>query len=357
MMQTASLEDLRAEPFTSLRNLHVQPPALDALRAALTRLWPANDPSTAVQRVDRLLYHLWGLCYGILGALAFLWTLQRIDARAAAITAVVVLLHPAAIFYATFLDGTMFSAVLILWMYYLLWKVRQTGSVPVAVLALVALALFFTRSLFQWPFFVVLAISLWMLGLPRRKVLAFVAATGLVIGAYTVKQSRQFGTTSSSSLAGFGLMRSVGLEAPLQDFWELPAASPAETQSSLPGVLTRPRKIGGQTNFNHLVYLERNRELLGQYGEYLRAAPLRELARSYGLNLRIYFQPSSVYTAHAIVDRLPWRPYYDSFFSAPVLPVLLLEPVWCVLLCVQIYAAWPRARRALLSRIRPTASG
>jgi hypothetical protein len=112
-MQTVSLEDLRTEPLVTLWSIHIQPPALDAIRAILARLWPASDPPTAVEHVDRLLYQLWSVCYGILGALVFLWMHELTDAKAAAVTALVVMLHPATLFYATFLDGTFLSALLL----------------------------------------------------------------------------------------------------------------------------------------------------------------------------------------------------------------------------------------------------
>jgi hypothetical protein len=59
MMQTLSLLDLREHPFESLLVLHIQPPLLNAVRAALARLWPEAPPRPLVRRGDRALYVVW----------------------------------------------------------------------------------------------------------------------------------------------------------------------------------------------------------------------------------------------------------------------------------------------------------
>jgi hypothetical protein len=81
MMQTLSLLDLREHPFESLLVLHIQPPLLDAVRAALARLWPEAPPRPLVRRVDRALYVVWTVVYATIGALVYLW-LERLTARA-----------------------------------------------------------------------------------------------------------------------------------------------------------------------------------------------------------------------------------------------------------------------------------
>lgn len=64
IMQTVSLQDLRDEPLKTLYNIHIQPPALDVVRAMLVYIWPAPDPLVAVKHVDSLLYRLWAVLYG-----------------------------------------------------------------------------------------------------------------------------------------------------------------------------------------------------------------------------------------------------------------------------------------------------
>jgi hypothetical protein len=77
MMQTLSLLDLRERPLESLLVLHIQPPLLDTLRAALARSWPEAPPRPLVRRVDRALYALWIGVYAASGALVFAW-LERL---------------------------------------------------------------------------------------------------------------------------------------------------------------------------------------------------------------------------------------------------------------------------------------
>jgi hypothetical protein len=238
-----------------------------------------------------------------------------------------------------------------------------------------------------------------LVGLPIKKTLTVLIVTGLVFSSYLAKQQRQFGLLSTSSLAGFSLARSVGIDGQLPNYWEvLDGITPSNAPDHLPRVLTRTSKIGGSPNFNHARYLEWNRHFEGKFLEYLRTASAGDLANSYLLNLRIYLQPSSGYTVHAIVDRIPWRQFYDRIFSAPVLPFLLLlagirtlvgafrrkqvaaaigmalpgmyaflgsvllergenmrlkfllEPVVAILLITQLYGAWGRVRPGLLAR-------
>jgi hypothetical protein len=96
------------------------------------------------------------------------------------------------------------------------------------------------------------------------------------------------------------------------------------SRADLPSVLVRERKIDGTPNLNHIAYLRANEELLEVYGRHLSTTPLMTLVRNYVQNVRIYFQPSSQFTPHVIVDRLPWRALYDRVFSFPVLPGLII---------------------------------
>ena len=52
-----------------------------------------------------------------------------------------------------------------------------------------------------------------------------------------------------------------------------------------------------------------------------------QLAGAFVDNLSIYLSPSSRYSAHVIVDRLPWRSAYDAIVSFPVFPLLLIGSV------------------------------
>jgi hypothetical protein len=324
MMQTVSLDDLSAAPLESLANIHIQPPALDTIRALLIQLWPAPDPTQRVRHIDAMLYRLWAVLYALLGLVIILWASQLTDIGTAVVATICFLLHPAMIAYATLLDGTLLSALLILIAYFLLWKLRNNPQRSVAWFTLATLALFFTRSIFQWTAIQIFAAALLLIKVPKRNLLLFLVIAGGIAGIYTLKQYYQFGIASTSSFTGLNLTRSIGVEAGV-DYWAYLGSvdDRAGTPTTLPNVLVRRAKANGVVNFNNSAYLALNQRLIGVYQHALLTQPPSQLLLSYAQNIGLYFRPSSQYTKHAIVDRLPWRRVYDSIFSAPVLFIIL----------------------------------
>jgi hypothetical protein len=334
MMQTVSLLDLRERPLETLLVLHIQPPLLDAVRAGLARLWPTAGRWALLHRVDRALYALWTVVYASMGALVFLW-LRRLVANGwvAGLAALAFLFHPAAIHYATYLEGTLLTSFGVLWLCYALWRVPAPGAT--ASLAGAYVLLFLERSIFQWPALVVLVAALLLRGAPRRSVALFILSCGAIVACFMLKQYLVFGTTSMSSFAGSSCLQSLG-EVPEMGF-----SSQVETPlgpllshvpwSDLPPALTRKTKIGGAHNFNHLADLANERELARRCWRRLTSQPLPTTLRAWSTNLSIFLEPSSRYvTPHVIVDRLPWRTAYDWVFSGPRLVGLLLAAllVW-----------------------------
>lgn len=334
MMQTVSIEDLRDQPLESLWNIHIQPPAFDFIRAVLARFWILADPEShyggenllaLLHKVDQSLYFLWTLFYGIFGALIFCWLAETTPIKFAAECSILCLLHPASIFYATLLDNTFISTILITWTFYLIWKQQADPTKPISYLVFAVLALFFTRSIFQWPFIIILILSLALIRTPVRKIAIFTLICSTVVFAYLGKQYSQFGIFSASSFTGYNLTKSVDMRIS-QTYWsKIPDnAAPKYNIPNLPIVLTRDRKFTGVRNFNHMFYLELNQKLTSKYKDYIKKANPRKLLSNYLDNTWIYFLPSSRYGKHVIVDRLIWRDAYDYIFSYPVLPGLLL---------------------------------
>jgi hypothetical protein len=320
MMQTLSLLDLRDDPGGSLLVLHIQPPLLDGLRALLLRLGPDVAPRELVVRVDRALYFLWALVYAATGVLVFVW-LRRLVRRPllAALAALLLLLHPAAIYYATYLDTTLVTSFGILWLCHALSSLRDRRTVLSLCAAFVFL--FLVRSIFQWPALVVLLASLLLMRVPRRRAAAVVAACGVLVGAYMLKQYLVLGSVSTSSFAGSSCVRALG-EEPEMGFstrMTIPLG-PLLANASFeryPGALTRASKITGAHNYNHVADLYNERRLVGVCREKMRSLPVREILRAYSESMSWFLEPSSRYMgeAHAIVDRLPWRAGYDWLFS------------------------------------------
>jgi hypothetical protein len=352
MMQTLSLLDLREHAVESLLVLHIQPPLLDALRAALARLWPEAGPRPLVRRVDRALYALWTVVYAGMGALVYVW-LERLTGSAwiAGPASLAFLLHPAAICYATLLEGTLLTSFGILWLSYALWRLPPRGDTPshaersapatgvTLSLAVAYVFLFFVRSIFQWPALVVLLAALVLRRAPRRSMLAICVACGAVVGLYMLKQYLVLGTTSTSSFSGSSCLQALG---------EVPAmglTSPADTPlgplyprlfpAAPPPALTRETKIRGAHNFNHLADLRNERSLAARCRERLITDPPRRTLAAWAENVSIFLEPSSRYlTPHVIVDRLPWRGVYEWPFSGPRLVLLLAAALF----------AWSRGR-------------
>lgn len=337
MMQTVSVLDLRDAPLESLYYLHIQPPAFDTIRAVLVHLWPADDSKTLAYHVDQGLYVVWMIVYALLGTLVYTWLEQIVPTRVAFCATLLFYLHPAAIMYASFLETTMLSSLLVGWYLYQLWKISQhTGSILLFSLAL--LAVFFTRSIFQWPVLIVSALSLILLRVPRKNIILFLAIAGSIMTIYCIKQYHVFGTLATSTFAGLNCVRSIGTLDSVRDYVPQCEAYIENTyqRKNIPlpfiapvGVLHRATKVPSpfsttpDVNLNHVSYLVCNQEFLRRCKEQITTKPIIEILESYMENTRIYFLPSDHYTEHVIVDRLPWRLLYSAIFSDISLLILL----------------------------------
>ena len=329
MMQTLSVEDLRRAPLQSLWHLHMQPPLLDAIRALLATMANSNEGLALVREVDKSLYVVWALAAAVLFAGMFRWLTHLTNTTVALLATLMFIFHPGIIFYATLLEGTFLSSVLIFLMYYELWKLsgdRQRSILPFTTLV-ISLALL--RTLFQWPAILVFAASLILVQVPRQKVWTAMAICTLVLGSYLTKQYIQFGTTSTFGWRGLNICRSIG-STERHDLGTYHAAietigEPRDQESALPPALSRRIKVSGTPNFNHVSFLTLNEEMVKYCSDRLKGLTFLALLEAFRVNWNIYFSPSSRYvTQHELVDRLPWRDAYDSMFSSPVLPGALI---------------------------------
>jgi hypothetical protein len=329
LMQTVSIRDLHNRPIESLLNIHIQPPALDAIRAILVRFSSTDDIKTTLKQVDLSLYRIWAVLYGLLGFQMFVWTTQATNFRTGLLTTLLFLLHPALISYATLLDSTLLSSVLVLWMYYLLWQIKQNNNKSILLFSISVLALFFTRSFFQWNSILLFGVCLFLMGVSKKQLVTFLVITGVISGLYLAKQYYQFNIFSTSSLTGINLTKSVGINIKKRDY---PIYLNGHIPDGLPGVLARKTKINGSPNYNNIQYLKLNAYLTDKYVKYMSTFPMEELSMEYQGNLNNYLLPSSTNTDNIIVERLAWRNIYDHIFSAPYLPFLFIIAVvlWAI---------------------------
>lgn len=334
MMQTVSIEDLKNQPWESLFYLHIQPPLLDGLRSLLAQVFKTDDYSQLLRQVDLSLYNIWTVLYGVMGVIIFNWLCQLLSHRKIGFFATLIFyLHPAAIFYVTFLEGTFLTSLGVLWLMYALWKLKTKSSIwPLLIAYLFLVSL---RSIFQWPALVILVISLILLRIKRRQILTFFILSSLFVVPYMVKQYLLFGTTSTSSFYGsscfhsLGIFPDMGLTEIDMNSIEVGPLFPFSKKQELPDVLSRSDKFIGKHNFNHLADLQNEKTLLVACKERIFSQPIGETLLSYIHNTVVFFQPSSdYYTPHAIVDRLPWLTLYEEIFSG--LPLFFLLVFSCM---------------------------
>jgi hypothetical protein len=172
---------------------------------------------------------------------------------------------------------------------------------------------------FQWPFLVVAAASLALIGTTWRRLAVLVAAVGLVMGAYVAKQRILFGLTFTSSFAADNFCKGLHEYCPgVTATPRPPMPDPARAR-----VLSRTAKLDGEYNYNQVAFLRRSFAQMAEYRQLLRTRTWRQNADALRRNVAFWLRPSSRYTAHVLVDRLPWRRPFDFVFSGATLVVLL----------------------------------
>jgi hypothetical protein len=311
LMQSVSIRELASAPFESLWYLHIQPPATNLIRAFIVAFHREDTWADVMRGVDRDLYHAWALAGAALGALIDCWLRRlRVPGVLSALFTLSWLLYPANLAYATLLDGTLLSALLTTWILYATWSLGSVTGRSLGRLSDAVLLAYFTRSVFQWPFVVVMLATLALLRVSRRQLLAFGLVVGLTVGIYSFKQSVLFGTVSTSTFQGLNLTNSIGADCHA----EVPAHVVSRVLPKVP-VLTERFKLDGSVNFNHVDQLDIERGLMSCFRRDIGHRTLSSLWTAYSENFDIFSRPSSQYQENAIVDRLPWRAPLDWLFS------------------------------------------
>lgn len=325
MVQTVPIEELKSEPLISLWNIHIQPPGFDMIRAFLAFITHAENSDELARQVDRKIYILWIIVYGLTVFMFYWWLSELTSITFASVTSILFSLNPGLIFYATYLETTLLSALLILCLCYLLWRIKEKNNVSAWTLAGLFIIIYLTRSIFQWHWVIILPVCLALMKYPLKKLILFTLIISCFTGLFTLKQIKLFGLSSTSSFTGLNLYKSLGI-GDVMTFYK-PMLELKEEDSSLPGVLSRVYKTDKILNYNNIHHLEVNRALQKEYLRYVKETPLSKLEEAALFNLNIYMQPASRTTTHIIVDQLQWRKLFDYLDAAPVLPVLLFLSV------------------------------
>lgn len=325
MMQTAPIEALRDEPLKSLWYLHIQPPLFDSIRTLLAQVYTNTNSYEMLKKVDKRTYDLWAVIYGLMALIIYLWLSELTSVFFALIASVIFAMHPAAILYATYLETTLASSFLILLLVFWLWKIKNNESVNVFSLTTIFLLLFFTRSIFQWQWLLIITVCLIFLQYPRRKIFIFFITCSFVIFLFLMKQFILFGLTTTSSFTGYNLCRSINVCEISPAISEANSMRPSN-ESTEPKVLSENKKLTGSENFNTRNHLILNAGYLKQYREKIANIPFTKLMNIYYQNLMIYLQPSSNYNdSNKLLNNLPskWKSAYELIFSFPYLIILL----------------------------------
>ena len=278
-----------------------------------------------MRHVDSSIYILWAVIYGMMGFVLFWWLSEMTSIIFSVITSLFFMAHPACILYATLLDTTFLSAFLTLCFFYFLWRIKEGMNVSVPLLVISFLMLFFTRSIYQWPWLLLLPLSLILMRYPFRKMVLFICITGLIVGLYTTKQMYLFHLTSNS-FTGFNLCNSIGIGVNYASYAEL--ADPLQIPDpEKPKAITRLKKIDGSINYNNELYLSIDQKLQQVYYNTILQVTPKYLLSTWATNMFIYLYPSSLYYPNfpnIIVQNLPQFLFYNLLFSFPILPLLLI---------------------------------
>lgn len=327
LMQTLPVATLKAQPLTSLYYLHIQPPMLDSIRTLLAVLAPSSNPGSVLRFVDGALYFIWLLLYGVLNALIYAWVTKITKSMAAGIVAAVIwLFHPAPIVYATMLDGTFPSAVLITWMIYEIWLLSKNQGSAIR-LGLAASLSFLTRTVFQWYFAPVLGLSLFLLPIKKQKVILALAIFCAVVFLYCGKQFLLFHTLSTTTYAGY---HKTGI------IWHTP--DKGEMKKYLDRIQAKypegARKIRDQ--YNNEITWKQNLIYNAIFSDKLKDDfyyNVKQIVKSFKFNFNDYWRPSSHHAVSTIAPHLGWRIVYDWVFSEWRLWMLLVISLITWLIC------------------------
>ncbi len=324
MMQTLPAKHLQESPLQTLWYLHIQPPMFDVVRGTLVQFLPADN---LVNNLDRALQLVYVVCFAILATRMFQWTRRLADTKLAIAAWLVWIAYPGPIFVATLLDGSFLSTTLGCLFFYELWRLRRPDG-SIYVLTFFALCLFFTRTVFQWYTFPIVAVLLFVQHAGWRRIATFLAVSALFTVPYMAKQRMLFGTISTTTFSG---RHAAGL------VWYRPGAEEvAVTKAALDYHYPEAAKAyeGGKVHntedvaIENLVYGKLTSGFVKRHPD----AVWRGIKKSFIQNNKSFWKPTANYSTNVLTDRLPWAESFNKVFSGftygGILAVAAIA--WCV---------------------------
>ena len=220
MMQTLPIQELQNNFWSSLLYLHKKPPMLDTIRGILAKIYSGDSGKLLLEKVDKAMYSLWHILHAFYIALTALFLFHLRGYGLAIWGASFLLLDPTLILYATLLEGTHLSALLILWFFYELYVIKKGRHKSLLSLAFITVLLLFTRSVFQWYFLFVAACSLFLLKQPKQKIALYLLLVLLPVGTLLIKQRVLFQTWLTSTFSGYHATGSLWIRPTPEDLSE-----------------------------------------------------------------------------------------------------------------------------------------
>lgn len=337
MMQTLPATTLRAHPLESLYYLHKQPPMLDAIRATI--IYFLQDVPDVVLEIylDGITYQVWAVLFALLTTLIVAWLWRMTSLRWALIGGLLWMLHPAPLFYATLLEGSLLTTLLITLYFYQFWRVQQRDADGI-VLTLVAVVLFYTRTIFQWYFFPIHFLCLLLLRVPFKKWGVSLLMAGMLIAPFLVKHMKEYRTLSTTTYAGYHKCGLIWYQPSKSEIARVGKALNIQYPQGSLKYIGNERQNHMITHAHHLIYSKICQERF-------KADPIGVtgiVIGSFFYNVQKSFaKPSADYQYNHMVHRLWWKPVYDVVFSGWPYIVLMLLAVVSIMCYFFSTHPWP----------------
>lgn len=302
---------LRHDLLRSVWDLHSQPPLYNLFAGALLHLPPGTQGPLA--------YALFLLLGAVLVATTF-FLLVELGAgiRLSLGVGLLIVADPSLAVYENWLSWSYPTAVCLVAGAYGLARLSRSGNPRWAALSAGAfVAALLLDSTFQWPWLLIVAVALGVVGRRRwRSVLAATAVPLALAAGWMMKDAAQFGTAASSSWLGMNLYQPTLSHAPPNDLSRLTAEEELDPLATVPPFgpvdVYVPRFTGaarsgdaaldddwaelGVPNFNNRVYIDVSRKYLREDLAYIAARPLRYLSNT-SLSAELWTLPG---------DQYPW---------------------------------------------------
>ena len=305
MMQTVNIHVLREKGLLSFYYLHIQPPVFDFVRYVLSFDWRDQSDVADGKILDGRIYLFYCFIYGGFNQLIYLWSRALgFHTTVALLFAILWAIYPGNLAIATLLEGTYLSAFLNAWAIFSLYLYLRRPTVSGLVFFLgIFLVGSWTRTLFQFPLFVLLVvIVVFFIFLFHREnwVKASIIALPLAIAFLflPLKQQYLYGTLATTTFAG---------QHEVEGVWYRPSGEEIEAIEVPTNYIENAHQLDSKYNSPEQVVINYRYEKL--FRRILISKPAQVL---YGIEhsllqgMREVRIPTQNYRPNKLIEVLPW---------------------------------------------------